>query len=191
MNKSLFVVASAITILASGLVSAQTSMNGPYYANPSWDQQLPAAQRFIVLSNWNNEAVLDRETGLIWQRTPSNFLTSWDQAVNQLCRFVVATGGRKGWRLPTAEELETLVDPTQQNPALPAGHPFLGVMFSFGQSYWAANSITTTDTGQILAAIVSFSPTLGEFIGVIGTTQFVWCVRGGSGPLKNPTFPLF
>jgi hypothetical protein len=71
VQKSLFAVASAITILTSGPVSAQTSMNGPYYANPSWDQQFPAAQRFIVLSNWNNEAVLDRETGLVWQRNPN------------------------------------------------------------------------------------------------------------------------
>jgi hypothetical protein len=47
-------------------------MNGSYYANPSWDQELPAAQRFIVLSNLNNEAVLDRETGLVWQRTPGS-----------------------------------------------------------------------------------------------------------------------
>lgn len=44
---------------------------GPYYATPSWDQQLPAASRFIVLSNWNAEAVLDRETGMVWQRQPA------------------------------------------------------------------------------------------------------------------------
>ena len=49
---------------------AQTTANGPYYAMPSWDQQLPASTRFIVLSNWNSEAVLDRETGLVWERAP-------------------------------------------------------------------------------------------------------------------------
>jgi hypothetical protein len=37
MKKSLFAVASAITILTSGSAGAQTTMNGPYYASPSWD----------------------------------------------------------------------------------------------------------------------------------------------------------
>jgi hypothetical protein len=46
---------------ASEPVIAQSTQNGPYYANPSWDQQLPDATRFIVLLNWNSEAVLDRE----------------------------------------------------------------------------------------------------------------------------------
>src|SRR2546426_2979916 len=32
--------------------------------------------------------------------------------------------GRKGWRLPTVEELASLVDPTQELPALASGHPF-------------------------------------------------------------------
>src|SRR5213592_884355 len=43
---------------------------GPYYATPSWDQKLVYFQRFICLTDWNNEAVLDRETGLVWQRAP-------------------------------------------------------------------------------------------------------------------------
>jgi len=55
---------------AGGAARAQSFQNGPYYANPSWDQQMPAAQRFIVLSNWSSAAVLDRETGLVWERSP-------------------------------------------------------------------------------------------------------------------------
>src|SRR4051794_27074001 len=85
MKKLLFAFASAITILTSGSVSAQTISNGPYYANPSWDQQLPAAQRFIVLQNWNNEAVLDRETGLVWERQPVTNKFGWATGMGQ-CR---------------------------------------------------------------------------------------------------------
>src|SRR5215813_14310693 len=60
----------AILVIASAASTAfaQTTGNGPYYAEPSWDQTLPASTRFIVLSNFNSEAVLDRETGLVWQR---------------------------------------------------------------------------------------------------------------------------
>jgi hypothetical protein len=45
---------------------------GPYYALPSWDQQLPASTRWITLTNWSSAAVLDRETGLVsGSRTPA------------------------------------------------------------------------------------------------------------------------
>ena len=52
MRKSFFGIAMATLAFASGPVAAQT--NGPYYATPSWDQQLPVSQRFIVLSNWTD-----------------------------------------------------------------------------------------------------------------------------------------
>jgi len=36
------------TLAFTTLAYAQTVSNGPYYAPPSWDQQLPASTRFIV-----------------------------------------------------------------------------------------------------------------------------------------------
>ena len=47
---------------------------GPYYALPAWDQKKGAANRFVVLTNWNSAAVLDKETGLVWEKTPSSFV---------------------------------------------------------------------------------------------------------------------
>ncbi len=63
--------------LVAGSVLAQTTANGPYYATPSWNQQLPASTRFIVLANWSNAAVLDRETGLVWERSPGTGTFDW------------------------------------------------------------------------------------------------------------------
>jgi hypothetical protein len=117
-----------ICVLAAGRVEAQVSQNGPYYANPSWDQELPASTRFVVLTNWSSEAVLDRETGPVWQRSPSGFSANWFDAL-EFCNFFTFTGNRGGWRLPSIQELQSLIDPTQRNPALPAGNPFQGVQF--------------------------------------------------------------
>jgi hypothetical protein len=187
MKKSLLAVASAITILASGSVNAQTILNGPYYATPSWDQQLPAAQRFIVLSNWNNEAVLDRETGLIWQRTPGfptiPLLTDPWLNVAFVCHHlgsgVFATKmNRIGWRLPSVEELASLVDQTQTNPALPLGHPFLGVQ---NGAYWAA---TTVEGSAQDAYFVDFSTGTVD-VDTKSHVRFYWCVRGGPS-VSNP-----
>src|SRR5215472_9762541 len=65
------VLASAVMLSSmAGPASAQTSGAGPYYATPSWDQSIPAATRFVVLTNFASAAVLDRETGLVWEKTP-------------------------------------------------------------------------------------------------------------------------
>src|SRR6266404_2490251 len=69
---------------AANPAGAATTAAGPYYANPSWDQQLPASTRFVVLSNWidaahasGGAAVLDRETGLVWEQSPSTTTLFW------------------------------------------------------------------------------------------------------------------
>lgn len=125
MNTRLAAIAGLILFgaLATPL-RAQTTAAGPYYATPSWDQTLPASTRFIVLSNFGNQAVLDRETGLVWQRAANaakNFLNASLNCQQSL------TGGRAGWRLPTQSELGSLVDPSATvGPPFPAGHPFTG-----------------------------------------------------------------
>ena len=140
---------------------------------PTWDQQMNAAGRFVVLNQFRNEAVLDKETGLVWEQSPSTALLSWFNALNNCYQKDV--GGRKGWRLPTVEELASLVDPAQINLALPSGHPFVNVQPSY---YWSA----TTDAGNINSAM-----TVHLGVGDVnpggnkGGTIGGWCVRGGHG----------
>jgi hypothetical protein len=198
MNRALLAIA-AIAAMTSGnnRAGAQTFSNGPYYATPSWDQQIPAPQRFIVLSNWNSEAVLDRETGLVWQRSPdrTNQQNDWGHAIfgcNTLgaggpsSAGALPTGNRLGWRLPNLQELASLVDPTQSNPALPAGHPFQDIQ---NAEYWTA---TTYEESTDLAYFTDFgtvAPDVGR-ISVSPKTSIVhlyWCVRGGAN-VANPPY---
>ena len=39
-------------------------------ALPSWDRKMGVVNRFAVLTNWSSAAVLDKETGLVWERSP-------------------------------------------------------------------------------------------------------------------------
>jgi hypothetical protein len=136
-----------------------------------WDRVLPAAQRFVVLTEFNNEAVLDQETGLVWERSPGPGTVNWSGARGYCANRVV--GGRRGWRLPAVFELASLVDPTVPSPeqTLPPGHPFLNVQSA---PYWTISTVADTPAG---AWQVDF------ILGLVGNSTKAdglpnWCVRG-------------
>ena len=163
--------------LTSTLTQAQTVAPGPYYATPSWSQQLPASTRFIVLSNWGSAAVLDRETGLVWERSPSIGTFTWNGSLASFHCNTLNVGNRKGWKLPTIQELASLVDgdpANTSNPRLPPGHPFLTVQSDL---YWSA----TTVAGFPGAAwgVIFFNGNVNNIGKSFGFP--VWCVRGGQG----------
>ena len=83
------------------------------------------------------KAVIDKQTGLIWARNAniSKKAVSYEEAT-KLCQNI-EIGGKKGWRLPTRDELIVLLDTSQSNPALPEGHPFKNVRTLLGNcDYW-------------------------------------------------------
>ena len=147
---------------------------GPYYAEPAWDQKKAAANRFVVLTNWFSQAVLDKETGLVWERSTASDLRPWGVGIHnaRLACATRAVGGRKGWRLPSIVELTSLIDPTQTNPSLPQGHPFtIGLV----GDYWTA---TTNAEDSSIAWRVNFSVGYVDIYDKTNSLQ-VWCVRGG------------
>ncbi len=138
-----------------------------------WDQALPAAQRFVVLAAFNSDAVLDKETGLVWEKSPQ--ATGVASSSARLTCANKAVGGRKGWRLPSLSELASLVDPSvaSPGPTLPLGHPFLTVQSA---NYWSASAHAENpalmwgvgfNNGVVLSLSKSFD-------------QRAWCVRGGT-----------
>lgn len=104
---------------------------GSYFVAPAWSQTLPPNLRFVVLSNFNSDAVLDRETGLVWSRR----ILGTMPARHARCLSVVL-GNHFGWRLPTVSELQSLIDTSLPSPGLPDGHPF--VLPTGARGYWAS-----------------------------------------------------
>ena len=149
---------------------------------PSWSQKLRAddgpngdscnSSRFKCVLD--GEAVLDKETGLVWQRHPANVELSWYSG--QWSCWAAYTGGRAGWRLPTIQELESLSDycPDQWAWSLPCGHPFLNAEYF----YWSATT-WFFDSNRAIA----FHPRVGAGSRdkTIEPGSGNWCVRGGFG----------
>ncbi len=139
----------------------------------TWEKKI-SISRFVVLKDLDGAAVFDKETGRVWEQSPSTATFVWDNALPHC--YTLEIGGRKGWRLPTIEELASLVDTSQSNPALPAGNPFSNVQ-SAGSLY---SSATTDTVFSSFAWKVGFA-TGGVVVNGKDVANFVWCVRGGQG----------
>ena len=128
------------------------------------------ATRFIL--QFDGEAVKDQKSGLVWEREPDYVFDVWDRSVARCATKTV--GGRQGWRAPSIDEIATLVDLEQQDPSLPAGHPFRNIKSGI---YWTA---TPHPKDEIVAWQQSF------FSGQAVTDQKsgmrrLWCVLGQAG----------
>lgn len=129
-----------------------------------------------------NGTVTDNLTGLVWTQNASIFkILPWEDACEACSNLAsgeygLSDGSQAGdWRLPNVRELQSLIDYGKCGPALPEGHPFVGVASFY---YWSSTTYAP------------FAPDLswGWFVylgdGVVGADEkseesYVWCVRGG------------
>ncbi len=126
-----------------------------------------------------NGTITDRFTGLIWMKNANVFgQRTWDQAMDDANNLASGPGGLTDvsqagdWRLPNLKELQSLADYGKIQPALPAGHPFSGVLSTY---YW-------TSTTHGLYTDAAWTVAFGD--GYIYTdyktaSYYVWCVKGG------------
>ena len=127
----------------------------------------------------SGDCVTDNLTGLMWPRN-ANLLggnLTWEGALEYannltLCDYT-------DWRLPNWMEFMSLIDQSQYDPALPAGHPFTNVQPG---RYWSSTSDPLNTAA--LCAVMWQGLTLGNLKGnVFPNDSWVWPVRGGQvGP---------
>jgi Protein of unknown function (DUF1566) len=125
----------------------------------------PSAARFTLVMN--GAAVKDNQTGLIWEQEPDREHDVWSRS-NERCT-TKEVGGQKGWRGPSVDELKTLIDPTQHDPALPPGHPFSNIK---SEIYWTSTSDPKDDIVAWQVSFFSGEPVTDQKSG----TRRMWCV---------------
>ncbi|MFZ1748528.1 MAG: DUF1566 domain-containing protein [Nitrospirales bacterium] len=163
---------------------------------PAWDKVLPAndtgdscrSSRFTCVMG--GQAVLDNETGLVWEKAPETFLGYWTDARGACMNKNV--GGRRGWRLPSIQELSSLVDMSftdEHGLNVPPGHPFILDNAAELRGFWSA---TKNALDPNLAWSVDFSGGIVQSLPIVPSVPYhsaslftsFWCVRGG-GPLSE------
>jgi hypothetical protein len=152
--------------LASILLVAAPALANP----PAWDRKIDSPKRFKVLKAFESAAVLDQETGLVWTRQPAVGDISFGEA-NTACA-ALELGARGGWRLPTAQDIRSLIPPVSR--ALPAGHPFTAP----DGAYWTS----TFPPGEAVFVQVGNLGGGPKPVNALDTTSDYanqWCVRGG------------
>ena len=180
MNRRRWARMAVISLICGGLISAgynpsddaaiaqeaPTDLSGVPQA---WDKNLPTEKRFTVLASFANAAVLDKNTGLVWEQTPDDTIREWDKAGYYCVNKKV--GGTAGWRLPSVVELMSVLDPTLGAPFV-SPKIFTGIRSPSG--YWSATTIADEPT---FAWVVDFGRGLAVF-SIKNRPSLAWCVRG-------------
>ncbi len=127
-------------------------------------QQAPT-QRFVV----QEDVVHDRTTGLMWTRknVGSKRLT-WSDAKTACA--AVREGGFEDWRLPTIQELLSLLDYSRRQPAIDSAFECESAW------YWSATPYSASPS--VCAWLVGFSGG-GSLYGGQGGEGYVRAVRSG------------
>jgi hypothetical protein len=126
--------------------------------------------------------VTDNLTGLIWLKDANcatfNAPDSWGEAVwtpsvleDGMCGLTDSSQAGD-WRLPNMKEIQSLIDFSNDNPALPSGYPFTNVQSDY---YWSS-------TTKSFASFAAWHLYIGS--GYVSTVDkssehYVWPVRGG------------
>lgn len=145
-------------LIVAGLAASSAFMTGQGVAEQREARFAPAL---------GGAAVTDSRTGLIWEQEPDREHDVWSRS-NERCA-TKTVGGQSGWRGPSVDELKTLIDTSQHDPALPEGHPFSNIK---SEIYWTATPDPKDDIVAWQVSFFSGEPVTDQKSG----TRRMWCV---------------
>jgi hypothetical protein len=152
--------------------SAPPSKEDPHAGvTQNWDKNLPSASRFSVLPSFNNQAVRDNNTGLVWEQTIDLTNRVWPQALAVCANKTV--GGTGGWRLPSIVELKSVLDTSLSAPYINGVFTSSGII-AFN-NWWSATT-STVNSGD--AWIVDINDGRANGNSKSSGQGLAWCVRG-------------
>ena len=148
-------------------------------AGSAWAQTIPVldtgdpAERICIPKSYTkigSNIVRDNVTGLMWQIQSEHWGYSWQQAMDYCNNLTL--GGYSDWRLPTIEELSTLIDSGHYNPAIDVSFfpnmkskPPEAILF-----YWSSSNYPTSSEYAFIVAFIdgdmNFSLKTNNYLGM-------------------------
>lgn len=97
----------------TGVKATKNKAGDIFKTDSLWRPSVHVSNEFTESTD---ETVFDKATGLLWQRSGTRYTVTWEKAVEYIedlnrCFFA----GRSDWRLPTVDELMSLLDPVPHN----------------------------------------------------------------------------
>ena len=153
----------------------KTGQTTSYRTGDDGDLQMGVAwpdPRFTSGTSTQAECVTDNLTGLMWPKNANYFNSAkiWNEAINSASNLTLC--GHSDWRLPNKKELRSLINYSNYEPALDAGHPFTNVV----DYAWSSTS-SIYDTTK--AWIVNLAAGQSARDSLKNDALQVWPVRGG------------
>jgi hypothetical protein len=190
MIQKLFFLMAALILSQASFLTVSVSAQNKVVVIPLMEEA-PPLEPFAPLADESPPAsayndfwgthVIDKVTGLIWQRSDDNNKRNWYEAWDYCQDLELPLGVWTDWRLPSVAELISIVYYGSANPAINA--VFWGTENSY---YWSA----TTD-----ASVGHYGLLVNFFYGSVESEYkeyknyaYVRCVRGkftGYGNFKN------
>lgn len=160
--------ANQLTVMINKLsqftAPAEEPSTAPFHSAVDTDHS--SAARFVAAFPG---AVLDKQTGLVWEEMPDATPRTWTDATRYCLDKTVV--GTIGWRLPSMAELKSLQHLSMGPPFVPAG-VFTRVQSS---TYWSVSTSAKVPIGVSFVHLVDNRTSGGE-----KSSAFpAWCVRGG------------
>lgn len=118
----------------------------------------------------DEEIVVDVSTGLVWQREPNRIGKSWREALAYCEALELA--GKDDWRLPSAKELQSIVEDRRSGPSI----DITAFPDTPATSFWTSTPALNA-AGADHALVVDFTNGASDSSTVRGGSRLTRCVR--------------
>lgn len=160
----------SISVALMGLASSA-------FAQDAWKLHIGLGRTVLLGDGWANQAVWDRETDLVWEQSPSGLAFTWDQAEDRCNSLVI--GNRMGWRVPTLQELLSVLDLSQGSHLPPNNKYAFPFPIPPNEAIWSS-----TSTDPCRSSCSAWEMDIGGNVLPTqpkGSLSHAWCVRFRQG----------
>lgn len=119
--------------------------------------------RFVRGTGVESDCMIDRLTGLMWIRNPTDTLMDWASALDAALNLMLC--GHADWRMPNVKEMHSLVNFNEVDSAVWLNGQGFGVNITTHYIHWTSSSyISSPDAAMVVSLLPSAANgTVGAF----------------------------